>query len=265
MTTDRATTNVMALLQRLHDIYGPPHADDDKAVARKYQEYINALSVFDPGVLRKAGDKALRTFKWWPKPSELVELCEASIPPPTPGDTEAHRLIKTRDDMVKQAARDYLLHCPSSLVDMALRQGWGRSLEDHARSVIRGCYDRDGKMPTEKMMMALRVPKEFADYYAQNGQAHLEFDHAEIIAKRQSNGAATSPHKQMDPAETAAVLERTLAAMKSGGRVIGEPPKPDWSRTQKGQFDAMQDGSPNAALHSKALTPTSRRIVGDRE
>lgn len=183
--------DALAMLQRLRTVYGLPHGVEEETLPHFFAEYVRALEGFDSKTLAKAGDYVMRNSKFWPRPSELVDAAEQFLPQAVAGDSEAHGAIKSRDAIVKKAARDYMLRCPSSLVDMAMRQGWGRSLEDVARDVIRRCYDRDGKLPSHKMMIAFRMPQDDCDYYKQNGQGHLEFDAAEIIAARAQNGATS--------------------------------------------------------------------------
>ena len=190
MSDDRTRAKVMGLLQRLQTVYGPPPGHDEETLGQFYDEYIRVLSTFDSKLLGKAGDRLLRTCKFWPRPSEIVDVIEHLTPAAVTDDTQAHKAIRERNTTVKQLARAYMRECPSSLIDMAMRQGWGRSLEDLVRDVIRKCYERDGDMPTMAMMVNFRLPQDDVDYYARSGQPHLPFDADEIMAARQQTGAS---------------------------------------------------------------------------
>lgn len=182
--------DAMALLERLRTVYGLPNGVDDESLPDFFGEYVNAIQGFDARTLRKAGDHLLRTSKFWPRPAEIVDVAEQYLPSQTVYDSQAHKIIRENRDAFAKAARDYMTQCPSSLVDMALRQGWGRSLEDVARDVVRKCYERDGRMPTWQMMQAFRIPQTDVDYYRRYGQSHLDSDTAEIIEARKQSGAA---------------------------------------------------------------------------
>ena len=190
MSDDRNRAKVMGLLQRLQTVYGPPPGHDEETVASFYDEYVKALSTFDGKLLGKAGDRLLRTCKFWPRPSEIVEVIEHITPTTVSNDGPAQKAIRHRNTTIQELARAYMRECPSSLIDMAMRQGWGRSLEDVARDVIRKCYERDGDMPTMAMMVRFRMPREDVEYYARFGQPHLKMDADEIMAARQQTGAA---------------------------------------------------------------------------
>jgi hypothetical protein len=258
----RSDAHVMVMLERLAAVFGMPQNLTEEATPKFFAEYVAALSGFDATTLRKAGDRALRHCKWWPKPAELIDFCEAALPTPT-GDSEAHRLIKHRDEMVKQAAREYMMHSKSSLIDMAMSQGWGRSLEDVARDVIRCCYERDGSLPTPAMMMAFRMPSQDVEYYAGHGQSHLNYDVAMILAAR-GKGPAVEPLKPISREEAPAVTAALVEAMKGGGKIAGDATKAQWERGRAAEFEAMQQASGNA-IHKQSLTRTSRRMSGERE
>lgn len=184
--------DALALLERLRTIYGLPNGVDDDAVPKFFAEYVRALEGFDAKVMRKTGDHLLRTSKFWPRPSEIVDVAEGYIPyipPASSGDSAVHRAIQSQRDMIAAATREYMTSCPSSLIDMALKQGWSRSLEDVARDVIRRCYERDGKLPTQAMMTNFRMPQADVDDYARNGQSHLQMDVDMLLAARAQTGA----------------------------------------------------------------------------
>lgn len=258
----KSEANVMAMLERLANVFGMPNNIAEDATDKFFAEYVAALSGFDATTLRKAGDRALRHCKWWPKPAELIDFCEAALPTPT-GDSEAHRLIKHRDEMVKQAAREYMMHSKSSLVDMAMSQGWGRSLEDVARDVIRRCYDRDGQLPTPAMMMAFRMPSQDVEYYAGHGQSHLNYDAAMILAAR-GKGPKPEPLAPISREEAPGVTAALVEAMKGGGKISGDATKAQWERGRAAEFEAMQQASSNT-VHRQRLTSTSKRMTGERE
>lgn len=258
----RSETNVMAMLERLAAVFGMPQNLTEEATPKFFAEYVSALAGFDAVTLRKAGDRALRHCKWWPKPAELIDFCEAALPV-TSGDSEAHRMIRSRDEMVKQAAREYMMHCKSSLIDMAMSQGWGRSLEDVARDVIRRCYDRDsGRLPTREMMMEFRLPRDVVEYYSRHGQSHLNYDVAMIMAAR-GKGPKVEPLQPISREEAPAVTAALIENMKSAGKISGEASKAQWERGRQAEFEAMQEASPNA-VHRQPLPQTSKRGVGGR-
>lgn len=193
MSDDRTRAKVMGLLQRLQTVYGPPPGHDEETLGQFYDEYIRVLSTFDSKLLGKAGDRLLRTCKFWPRPSEIVDVVDHLVPAASGDDTQAHKLIRERDEATRAFARLYLRECPSSLVDMAMRQGWGRSLEDWARQISRQIFDRDGKLPTMRMMADCRMSASNVEWYAKYGQPHLPNEASEIMSARHQTGATRMP------------------------------------------------------------------------
>lgn len=177
------------LVDRLIVLFGAPNVD---RVEEYLEEYIRALERFDGQILRKAGDRIVRELKFWPRPAEIVELAMQYVPSHTSDDTPAHKAIRERSEKTRKLARDYMCSGRSSLIDMAMKQGWGRSLEDVIRDVARRCYDRDGQLPTMAMLERVRLTQDDVDYYRQGGLSHLEFDVAAIMDARHQHGVATT-------------------------------------------------------------------------
>ncbi len=181
--------DALAMLERLRTVYGLPNGVEEEALPKFFAEYVRALEGFDGKVLAKTGDHVLRNFKFWPRPAELVDVAEQFLPHANIDGTRAE--LRGTHNHLALAARDYMVRCPSSLIDMAMRQGWGRSLEDCARDVIRKFYDKNGKLPSHQAMTQYRMSHDDCDYYRQNGQGHLPTDAADIIAARSQNGATS--------------------------------------------------------------------------
>ena len=99
--------------------------------------------------------------------------------------------MEARREAVRATTARYMRECPASLIDMAMRQGWGRSLEDLARSAIRDFIDANDRAPTMQEMTTFRIPDEPANYYRNHGQSHMPEVAAEIMAARRRGGNIT--------------------------------------------------------------------------
>ena len=59
------------------------------------------------------------------------------------------------------------------------------------------------------------------------------------------------------------MVQAAIARMKSDDKVVGEATKVQWERGQRAAFEAMQQNNPR--MHAKTLTPTSKRMAGERD
>lgn len=112
------------IVSRLLTMFGEPRTDDPIAYMNEFEK---AVAGFPASVLEQAGNDVIRRSKFWPRPAEIVETCDAicrrmeaeknaknpkpveeDLPPPTPEQRQRAREILTmaiaamrKDDALK--------------------------------------------------------------------------------------------------------------------------------------------------------------------
>ncbi len=87
-----------------------------------------------------------------------------------------------------RAAKLYLQGGRNELINLAIINGWCRSLEDLLRGAARGHREREGTIPPAAFFDAFRLGTKDVKYYQQNGQAHMDWDTVDLIDARQRYG-----------------------------------------------------------------------------
>lgn len=192
--------NVVELIIRpIEAVFGKFDTDDSELVL---DAYITALSEFADDTLRAAYSEVVRDFK----PSRRVP-----VPVPAFFVAAARKHLaasgKTIDDDTREqwrkpladdlkAAEAYMIENSSSLINMALREGWGRSLRDVARDVIRQFREKHRRRPSQRELLAFRMPQADVDYYRKGGQTFAAVELDRIISERARLGNWQSEPQQ---------------------------------------------------------------------
>lgn len=176
-------------IDRMIIVFGHPKVDGDPV--RYLEEYAKAISAFSGATLAKAGDVLIKSAKFFPRPAEVITACREILDMqsdgrPSEGEVRDMYMRPLVDD--GKAALEYLIANPSTLINMALRDGWGRSLKDLARGVIRMFREKHGRRPTQHEMMEFRMSADDVKYYAKNGQQLSEVDLNHVLSERQRLG-----------------------------------------------------------------------------
>ncbi len=98
--------------------------------------------------------------------------------------------------------------------------------------------------------------------------AEAETASAKIYDRRAAEHMPIDRRPDVDDAARArvqALVAKTLASMGDAGHVTGEATPAQWDRGHRAAFQAMQERSPNVHLHTKGLSPISKRMTGDKE
>ncbi len=81
-------------------------------------------------------------------------------------------------------AKAFMRKSPCRWVDIALTEGWGKSLEELVRSAIRETLRRGNELPSMSAMDKFPVRAEEHAYFARNGQQYYPAELEEIRAAR---------------------------------------------------------------------------------
>jgi hypothetical protein len=159
-------------------LFGPFDTDDADMVMDLYERALGHLS---DRALEGAFVIASREYmpskrNPWPAPAIFARAAERVADNATPTSTDDRAMWQRPIAEDAIAAKTYMRECNSSLIDMALAQGWSKSLEDNARGVIRKFREANGRRPTSREMEAFRMSHADCDYYRQHGQPHLNSD-----------------------------------------------------------------------------------------
>lgn len=115
-----------AFVQRMLAMFGPPNtADPETFIA----ETRKALNGWRPDILAEAADRIVKTAKWFPKPAEVIEVCEAIAAGKTSNADHGARNQDWTADALKTA--DYLIQ--SDMGRQAANEGWITQLHDYCR------------------------------------------------------------------------------------------------------------------------------------
>ena len=161
------------ILRPMEAIYGRFDTDDAELVI---DSYITALSEFSNDTLRAAYTEVVKDYrpsKRQPCPAPAFFVAAARKILAATGKTISDETREAwRQPLVDdlKAAEAYMIESSSSLVNMALREGWGRSLRDVARDVIRQFREKHHRRPTQRELLAFRMPQADVDYYRKGGQ-----------------------------------------------------------------------------------------------
>lgn len=178
------------ILSPMFALYGPLETDDADMVMDLYER---ALAGYANATLQRAFLDVSRSYfpskrNPHPAPAMFVRACEKIVEEVSDGrpDEDARTKAAAVSAEDRAAAKLYLHTNPSSLIDMAINNGWSRSLEDLARSVIRKFRLANGRRPSSAEMHAFRISKEDVKYYDRYGLPHLPSVKAEIVEARKS-------------------------------------------------------------------------------
>lgn len=97
-------------------------------------------------------------------------------------------------------------------------------------------------------------------------EAHIAA--GKLFARKPAEHQHIEERPQIDEAaraRVAALVAKTIAELGDSGHVTGEATPAQWDRGHRAAFQAMQERSPNVHLHTKGLSPISKRMTGDRE
>lgn len=191
------------IITPMEALYGKLDTDDADMVL---DAYVTALHTFSNDTLKAAFAEVSRTFfpskrNPLPMPAHFAKAA-ASITAGTgkQATEEARReWMKVHDDDLK-AAKEFIIQSDSSLVVMALRDGWGRSLRDVARGTIRLFREKHGRRPTMREMLSFRLPNDDVEYYAKFGQQFTDIDLDVILSERAKLGLNDSQRGKMQAA-----------------------------------------------------------------
>ena len=184
------------ILRPMEAIYGRFDTDDAELVI---DSYITALSEFSNDTLRAAYTEVVKDYRPskrqpCPAPAFFVaaarKILAATGKPISDETREAWRQPPV-DDL--KAAEAYMIESSSSLVNMALREGWGRSLRDVARDVIRQFREKHHRRPTQRELLAFRMPQADVDYYRKGGQTFGDVELDRIVSERARLGNWQAP------------------------------------------------------------------------
>jgi hypothetical protein len=103
-----------SFVARMIDVFAAPQTENPKAYV---DEMRKAIAGWDQATLDKAADRLVKTAKFFPRPAEVIEVCEAIaasrvVPDPRPqhGDWTSDALRTSsgliRSDMGREAAKD---------------------------------------------------------------------------------------------------------------------------------------------------------------
>lgn len=181
-------TNVLRPMEAL---YGKFDTDDADMVI---DSYITALSEFSDETLRAAYTDVVKNYRPsrrqpCPAPAFFVDAARKLLA--STGKTVSDEVRETWrqpqvDDL--KAAEAYMVESSSSLVNMALREGWGKSLRDVARDVIRQFREKHYRRPTQRELLGFRLPSDDVEFYRKNGLDFSSVDLDRVISERAKLG-----------------------------------------------------------------------------
>ena len=168
-------------------LYGAIDTDDADMFLDLYEK---ALGGFSNQILERAFVVASKGFYPskrvpWPAPAIFAKACGQVSEDDGRGATDEMKSQWQQpliDDL--KAAKDYMRTCNSSLIDMALDQGWSRSLQDTARDVIRKFREKNGRRPNNDELKAFRMFDDDCAWGKKYGQPHLKAELADIKQAR---------------------------------------------------------------------------------
>lgn len=179
------------IIRPMEALYGQFDTDDADMVL---DTYITALCEFSDDTLKAAYTEVIRTFipsrrVPCPVPAFFVQAARKSLSN-TGGQASQETRAKWLEPSVEdlKAADSYLIESSSSLIPMALRQGWGRSLRDVARDAIRKFREANGRRPSARELLGLRLPPDDVEYYRKHGQQLPNIELDRILSERAKLG-----------------------------------------------------------------------------
>lgn len=184
------------ILRPMEALYGKFDTDDADMVI---DSYITALSEFSDDTLRSAYTEVVKDYRPsrrqpCPAPAFFVDAARKHLAASgkTISDETREAWRQPLIDDLK-AAEAYMIESSSSLVNMALREGWGRSLRDVARDVIRQFREKHHRRPTQRELLAFRMPQADVDYYRKGGQTFGDVELDRIVSERARLGNWQAP------------------------------------------------------------------------
>lgn len=160
--------------------------------------YITALHEFSNETLQQAYAEVVRNFIPYsrtpcPSPAHFVQAARKILSGSGSGMARDEIRDAWRRDGVedKKAADKFVIESSSTLVAMALRDGWSRSLRDVAADVIRKFRELHGRRPTDRELLGFRLPQDDVDYYKKNGQPFTAAELDRVLSERAKLGHKT--------------------------------------------------------------------------
>jgi hypothetical protein len=187
-------------------LYGAFDTDDADMVMDLYERALSHLSdrALEGAFVIVSREYMPSKRMPWPAPSIFAKAAERVADNDKPaGDGDRSLWQKPLADDLAHA-RAYMRACNSSLIEMALRDGWGRSLQDVARDVIRQSRERQGQRPTMEQLRSFRMSQADVDYYTKRGQPFVSAEHDDILSARQQLGFSPIARGKMHAAGDAA-------------------------------------------------------------
>lgn len=114
-----------SFVARMIDVFASPQTENPKAYV---DEMRKAIAGWDRETLDKAADRLVKTAKFFPRPAEVIEICEAIAAARVVPDT-----APTHGDWTGEAFRTANRLIRSEMGREAAKHGWIGQLHDFAR------------------------------------------------------------------------------------------------------------------------------------
>lgn len=129
MSIDKGDPAIDGFIARMNSVFGEPKTDNVEAYLA---EVTKALTGWTAATLEKAGDHLLRKVKFFPKPAEIIEVCQEIVAQSGPAPERKGDQSWTRYALL---SADRLIQCEMGRV--AARENWITGLHDFCRKNLR--------------------------------------------------------------------------------------------------------------------------------